>query len=1176
MTRLSIFKNRRLLTILFLFITFVFAGLAIFLAITLNNRSVNPDDTSANAKCDSVKFDTYSSCVANCSERGGACEQACVDKADDAYRKCIDESNQQDYPVSCGRKSTTESCTTSSGQPGVKSYAVKCKTDACNTSAAGECITDQGDATCVPAGATSGDQLVRCNVYQDANNCPSGTSRTCAAYGLSCNGTTAVNPVAPVCTDTCSATPQEPPVATIIPADTTGWPSGANCRYVAGGGQCAPAQFAAGACDPGDNQMCFCRNEITTIDGYRYGRAVADGFTETRCGATCADKPQGGTFVAAGCNNPYQCPVNAQPTPTPPPAPVCTTACVNNENVTTCGDQVVRRVPQQCDTTPSCKEDARCEGPDFVVRDCNNNEVSRQNNFPACQPPIAACSSLTFTASGTGDSATTNLASTSVGVYPRIPAAGETLNFSTTGVTGGSTNLTYELWIRPLNADAANACSYYTFAGVSAAASTWVMPANGTNRSVSASTFRQFQSTYPAYTECASTALDFSQGFYVGSNWINNDGAWCANPGPGINNGIIVNGGTISGQSCVNSCLIQATTAPVTTVTTASIQCTNLSVTNTRTGETCSGSNPTCTAFRNNLRQGDTLNATLTGTSGVTGYSLTATPAYTGQATTPQASGTFSNIAIPADKSNSFALRGSVTNGSSTDAAGACSLSFTFATNVTVDKVIDSAASVGLGAGNVVTSSSIVEYDVTISNNGQNILQNVIAVDRLTAYDPSTGNAVTPPFGDIVRATNLTRGGGSSSTPNPVAPRIGKNASNADVTPDNAQLPNDNFTTVQGVKSVEWTRITAFYPGENYTGSVRADIGSFTGTPSLVNTVCLYNDVDNSGTYTTGDTQIDCDEVQVVTEQPEFTVEKTASDESLNVGDSFTYTIKFTNTGDTALDLGNVTVTDTLDSTRINGLTVANISAGGTRSGSTITWTGANLTTANGGSSSLDPNGVVTLTFQVTVLDAYFTSVSECTGSMVNNVKAVSTSPNYTYIAPTITVIVNRQCGEGFTVTKSANPTTFTPGQTITYSATVSNKGDTAAPVVRITDDFATGFTYQPGTTKFTKPDGTSFSLDPTISNGVATWNFPADQQVTLNPGQSMSFTYKMTATNATTGQYPNTICVEEPNGGCDSAVVLPRTGIITTGIAIIGIGLVAAGVHMYRKRKTEQRSKVA
>jgi len=59
--------NRKLITISLLILTLVLGGLAVFLTITINNRNVNPDDTSAAQNCDQV----YSSCMSSC--RNSAC-----------------------------------------------------------------------------------------------------------------------------------------------------------------------------------------------------------------------------------------------------------------------------------------------------------------------------------------------------------------------------------------------------------------------------------------------------------------------------------------------------------------------------------------------------------------------------------------------------------------------------------------------------------------------------------------------------------------------------------------------------------------------------------------------------------------------------------------------------------------------------------------------------------------------------------------------------------------------------------------------------------------------------------------------------------------------------------------------------------------------------------------------
>ena len=445
--------------------------------------------------------------------------------------------------------------------------------------------------------------------------------------------------------------------------------------------------------------------------------------------------------------------------------------------------------------------------------------------------------------------------------------------------------------------------------------------------------------------------------------------------------------------------------------------CTNITVTNTTTNTVCTAANRTTCA-----KQGDNLRVVVTGDN-ATGYSLAQSFVDYANRTTSstaavQTSSTF-NITVPSTiELKSANIIASTTNGVTPSTSTACSYGLSFSNTPTVTKAINSANSVNLAAGNVVTSASEVEYDLTIRNAGTAIKSNVLVVDSLTAFNPANnGAAVNPPFGDIISASNLTRTTGSKSTPSPVAPRRILNASGTQI---GALNPGNTYTTAQAVKTVEWNRITALHPGEIYTGKVRVDIGSFTSNPTLRNTVCLYNDGNNNGVFDgiTTDTRIGCASVDVRTTTPTFTVEKEADESEVMADEPVTYTVTLTNTSGSALDLNNVTVTDTIDPEAIDALSITEISDGGALANNVITWTGSDLVAAHG-SASLAAGGTIELTFVATPSAEIFTSESVCSVQMINDVRASSTSPNYTDTAPTVYVTVTRVC-----VTVTPNPET--------------------------------------------------------------------------------------------------------------------------------------------------------
>jgi len=123
-----------------------------------------------------------------------------------------------------------------------------------------------------------------------------------------------------------NATP--PPTSTPTPTDNPGeWPNGSVCKYPTGGGSCASATFRSGSCNPGDNQMCYCRGSVVyQANGMSYLNRVENGSIscQTNPGEDLCARYGPGLHSGDGtrCNNPYRCPgVQQTPTPTTTPTP---------------------------------------------------------------------------------------------------------------------------------------------------------------------------------------------------------------------------------------------------------------------------------------------------------------------------------------------------------------------------------------------------------------------------------------------------------------------------------------------------------------------------------------------------------------------------------------------------------------------------------------------------------------------------------------------------------------------------------------------------------------------------------------------------------------------------------------------------------------------------------------
>ncbi|PRB13249.1 isopeptide-forming domain-containing fimbrial protein [Microbacterium sp. MYb62] len=204
----------------------------------------------------------------------------------------------------------------------------------------------------------------------------------------------------------------------------------------------------------------------------------------------------------------------------------------------------------------------------------------------------------------------------------------------------------------------------------------------------------------------------------------------------------------------------------------------------------------------------------------------------------------------------------------------------------------------------------------------------------------------------------------------------------------------------------------------------------------------------------------------VTTEHPVagFTVAKTSTPAAGTVvepGQTIEYTVTGTNTGATTLnpasiadDLSGVLAHAAYNSdisTSVDGTTLTTGAA--TITGDDLAWTGA-----------LTPGQAVTITYSVTV-DA------EASGEILkNSVTGTATPttpkpgdpegpevPGEPIVPPTVTT-EHPVIGSGFTISKSADPasgTAVSAGDTVTYTITGTNTGDTDLDPARIVDDLS-------------------------------------------------------------------------------------------------------------------------
>ena len=185
---------------------------------------------------------------------------------------------------------------------------------------------------------------------------------------------------------------------------------------------------------------------------------------------------------------------------------------------------------------------------------------------------------------------------------------------------------------------------------------------------------------------------------------------------------------------------------------------------------------------------------------------------------------------------------------------------------------------------------------------------------------------------------------------------------------------------------------------------------------------------------------------------PGFTLTKTAdpvSGSTVQAGDTITYTVTGANTGRTALT--PATITDDLSAVLNNAAVVpgslkATIDgapvAAPTLSGSTLSW-----------SANLPAGKSVVLTYQVKV------NAGVAAGTVLNNkVTGTAKPPTGPEITPPPVTTEHPVKVPGFTVAKAADPasgTNVAAGQTITYTVTGANTGNTTLDPVVLTDDLS-------------------------------------------------------------------------------------------------------------------------
>ena len=211
----------------------------------------------------------------------------------------------------------------------------------------------------------------------------------------------------------------------------------------------------------------------------------------------------------------------------------------------------------------------------------------------------------------------------------------------------------------------------------------------------------------------------------------------------------------------------------------------------------------------------------------------------------------------------------------------------------------------------------------------------------------------------------------------------------------------------------------------------------------------------------------------------------------VKVGDVLTYTITVENTGNTTLN--NVLVTDT-----INGSGEFSLSTTDTDTGVTIEDTTATIETL-----AVDTTVTITATYTVAADDA---------GQTITNM-AVATASDGTTDQPDNPPSVTVE-NPDWTVTKTVDNATPNVGDTITYTITVSNTGNTTLNGLTVTDTMDDGRTVTWGTL----PEGVT-RIDGTNNLSISELASKTDVEITA--------TYTVVATDAG-ATFQNTVTVSD------------------------------------------------
>ncbi|MFJ2369219.1 DUF6923 family protein [Microbacterium sp. NPDC087665] len=237
-----------------------------------------------------------------------------------------------------------------------------------------------------------------------------------------------------------------------------------------------------------------------------------------------------------------------------------------------------------------------------------------------------------------------------------------------------------------------------------------------------------------------------------------------------------------------------------------------------------------------------------------------------------------------------------------------------------------------------------------------------------------------------------------------------------------------------------------------------------------------------------------------------YTVAKSADVASVMAGDVVTYTVVVTNTGQVDYtDAVPAAFDDDLSGVLDDATYNDDVSAGGSVTGGTLTWSGP-LAIAE----------TVTVTYSVTVNDP-LSGDRELVNAVVPSVPGGSCDPTAECVTQTPIA--------SYTVSKASDSATVLPGGVVTYTVTLTNTGDVA-----YTDDEPAVF-----------EDDLSGVLDDAVynddaTNGATVAGSTLSWTGALAVGQTIEVTYSVTVDDPVTGDFVlvNAVTPPGPGGSCE------------------------------------------